>query len=112
MVINVCEKIECPWYQPETNGFGCQAYAVALHWHLYSKHKSKLPQTTQFALYVNEGETPVLEVFKEENDYFWENSPRYQEDREFIESHPDWPKEFPKSIQPAIKTSISEEYKQ
>ena len=99
--INVCSKIQCPWYQPETNGFGCQAYAVALHCHLYVRFKEELPYATQYALYGNAPDlTPEkMQKFKLANDGFWRGSERYHQGREFLENHPRLEgNRFPKEI--------------
>lgn len=47
MTINVCKTINCPYFNPNTNDFGCQRYSVAPMCHLRTYRFYE----TQYALY-------------------------------------------------------------
>ena len=80
-MINICQAINCPYFRPETNGFGCQRYTVALHCHLIHPgndvHKQGFESSTQYALYQ---EDPNIESLKAENENYLKNDESYLQD--------------------------------
>lgn len=86
MSINICNKIKCPYFNSNSNGFGCQRYAVASHCHLNKDYKFS---QTQYALYVSDGYDNFADV-KDSNDSFFLSDKKYQDDIDFGQLNSDW----------------------
>lgn len=86
MTINLCKTISCPYFNPNTNGFGCQRYMVAPHCHL---NKTYQFSETQYALYVPDDYDDFADV-KDSNDSFFLSDEKYAADLEFVRNNSDW----------------------
>jgi hypothetical protein len=86
MSINICQKIDCPYFNSNSSSFGCQRYAVAPHCHLNKEYQFS---TTQYALYVSD-EYDNLDDVKDSNDSFFLYDAKYQNDINFVRLNSDW----------------------
>lgn len=86
MVVCICKEIACPFFNENTNGFGCQRYNTASMCHL--ARELPLSKTTEYAIYESEGVD--LTSYKSKNKEFFLNDNVFKSSREFIEANPDW----------------------
>ncbi|BAB78122.1 hypothetical protein ACN23B_27120 (plasmid) [Anabaena sp. FACHB-709] len=83
-MINVCQKILCPYFGEKGHNYGCQRYALSSGCHL----KLITPlQDNEYVLYTDDEE--LLASFKVENDRFFQEDPKYAEDLEFQRENPE-----------------------
>ncbi|BAT56586.1 unknown protein (plasmid) [Nostoc sp. NIES-3756] len=83
-MINVCQKILCPYFGQQGHNYGCQRYAISSGCHL--QLISQL-QDNEYALYTDD--ESLIALLKVENDRFFKEDPKYADDLEFQKENPE-----------------------
>lgn len=84
-MINICQKIICPYFSEEGHNYGCQRYAFSSGCHL--KSITSL-QDNEYALYTDD--ESLIPLLKVENNRFFQDDSKYTEDLEFQKENPDF----------------------
>jgi len=85
-VINVCDRIECPFGSKKNGSFGCEKYSVAVHCHLLraedgSERTELKRSSTQYYLYTYPGKVDLAELAQQNAKFL--ARPEILEDLEF-----------------------------
>ncbi|MBD2468799.1 hypothetical protein [Nostoc sp. FACHB-145] len=83
-MINICQKILCPYFGEKGHNYGCQRYSRSGECHLQSITQI---QENEYALYTND--EAILTSLKIENDRFFLEDTKYAEDLEFQQEYPE-----------------------
>lgn len=85
--INICQKINCPYFSEVNGNWGCQRYAVASGCHLTAIAEL---QSTDYALYVGSLDSVDISNLTSQNNHFFLEDPKYKNDLELQEGTDDW----------------------
>lgn len=86
--MNICKNINCPYFNENNNGYGCQRYQVSNHCHLIQQFPEVDFNPNQYAL-ANNKKLNLAELKKTNNNFFT-NDQQYKDDLAFVENHQDW----------------------
>jgi len=82
--INVCREINCPYFCPDSGGYGCRKYSVALQCHLIYREQgvktAGFEQTTQYTVM-----SESVEGLKELNETYLKSDEVYIRDIQIFE---------------------------
>lgn len=85
--INICQLIQCPYFNEKSQNYGCQRYGISCQCHL---KKARALTSTQYALYASQGDEINVPSIKEENNKFFLNDNKYINDLYFQAENPDF----------------------
>lgn len=95
MLVNFCQRIQCP-YAPKGNDIsGCQLYSIATLCHLWQRRDFGGIDASCNGYWITAPDTADLERWKRVNDEHLQSSPRYQQDRLFQQQFPECEIKYP-----------------
>lgn len=95
----VCQAVQCPAFQTESEGYGCQLYSDSIGCHLLQENfweKGEKPfelTHNQYAVFAEDSREISPEeaaLLKRKNQEFLRKDPRFQERLRFQKDNPTW----------------------